>query len=80
VFFAFDLPHFGGYDLTRVPLVERRALLEKIFAKDHSPRFASASIRGRSKALLGRCVQAGPRRSHRQARRRPYTSPARRRG
>ena len=31
IFFAFDLPYFDGYDLTRVPLVERRALLEAIF-------------------------------------------------
>ena len=31
VFFAFDLPYFDGYDLTRVPLVERRALLQAIF-------------------------------------------------
>jgi bifunctional non-homologous end joining protein LigD len=28
VYFVFDLPHFGGYDLTRVPLAERRRLLE----------------------------------------------------
>ena len=27
VFFAFDVPHFGGYDLTRVPLAERRQVL-----------------------------------------------------
>ena len=31
LFFAFDLPYFDGYDLTRVPLVQRRALLEAIF-------------------------------------------------
>jgi bifunctional non-homologous end joining protein LigD len=31
LFFAFDLPYFDGYDLTRVPLVERRALLQAIF-------------------------------------------------
>ncbi len=28
VYFAFDLPHFGGYDLTAAPLVERRRILE----------------------------------------------------
>src|SRR4051812_33618165 len=32
-YFVFDLPHFGGYDLTRVPLKERRALLREIFAR-----------------------------------------------
>jgi bifunctional non-homologous end joining protein LigD len=31
LFFAFDLPYFDGHDLTRVPLVERRALLQAIF-------------------------------------------------
>lgn len=32
VYFAFDLPYFGGYDLRRVPLIERRALLGKVLA------------------------------------------------
>jgi len=36
VFFAFDLPYFGGYDLTRVPLVERRKLLQAVFADNES--------------------------------------------
>ena len=27
VYFVFDLPHFGGYDLTRVPLEDRRRVL-----------------------------------------------------
>ena len=31
LFFAFDLPYFDGYDLSRVPLIERRALLQAIF-------------------------------------------------
>ena len=30
VFFAFDMPFFGGYDLRRVPLVERRELLRAV--------------------------------------------------
>jgi bifunctional non-homologous end joining protein LigD len=38
VFFAFDLPWAEGRDLTRLPLLERRALLEKIFEKNDSPR------------------------------------------
>lgn len=33
VYFLFDLPYYGGFDLTRVPLVERRALLETLLAK-----------------------------------------------
>ncbi|HYC38404.1 MAG TPA: DNA ligase D [Usitatibacter sp.] len=30
VYFVFDAPHFGGYDLTRVPLGERRRIVEGI--------------------------------------------------
>ena len=37
VFFVFDLPHFGGYDLTRVPLVERRKVLEAALASAATP-------------------------------------------
>ena len=37
VYFVFDLPHFGGYDLTRVPLVERRRMLEAALAGADSP-------------------------------------------
>ena len=38
VYFAFDLPYFGGYDLRRVPLVERRALLKALLTDVASPR------------------------------------------
>ncbi|MDQ0139929.1 DNA ligase D [Cupriavidus necator] len=37
-YFAFDLPYFAGHDLRQVPLVERRALLRRIFAHNTSPR------------------------------------------
>jgi bifunctional non-homologous end joining protein LigD len=33
VYFLFDIPYYGGFDLTGVPLVERRALLETLLAK-----------------------------------------------
>jgi bifunctional non-homologous end joining protein LigD len=32
VFFAFDLPHAGGFDLAAVPLVERKGALERLLA------------------------------------------------
>jgi bifunctional non-homologous end joining protein LigD len=32
-YYAFDLPHAGGYDLTQAPLVERKRLLEQILAE-----------------------------------------------
>src|SRR5258706_867359 len=60
VFFAFDLPHFDGYDLTRVPLVERRVLLEKTFEKDHSPRLRfSEHFSGPAKPLLDAACKQG---------------------
>ncbi|MGY2485487.1 DNA ligase D [Cupriavidus sp. CP313] len=37
-YFVFDLPYFAGHDLRKVPLVERRALLRRIFAHNTSPR------------------------------------------
>jgi bifunctional non-homologous end joining protein LigD len=36
VYFAFDLPYFGGYDLRRVPCIERRELLRKAFESNDS--------------------------------------------
>ena len=33
VYFAFDVPYYDGHDLTRVPLVERRAFLASILRK-----------------------------------------------
>jgi bifunctional non-homologous end joining protein LigD len=44
VYFVFDLPHFGGYDLTRVPLAQRRELLRQALGSDASPhiRFSEA--------------------------------------
>ncbi|MFC3073252.1 DNA ligase D [Shinella pollutisoli] len=33
VFYAFDLLHLDGYDLTRLPLVERKAMLEPLVAE-----------------------------------------------
>jgi bifunctional non-homologous end joining protein LigD len=43
VFFAFDLPYFGGQDLRRVPCIERRALLEKVFESNQSARVRFSS-------------------------------------
>lgn len=44
VYYVFDLPFYAGYDLRDVPLAERRALLQKIMAKNKSPslRFSDA--------------------------------------
>ena len=37
VYFAFDLPYFGGHDLRRVPLLQRRALLGKVLEGAATP-------------------------------------------
>ena len=36
VYFVFDMPYFSGFDLRRVPLVGRRALLGKVMASNKS--------------------------------------------
>jgi bifunctional non-homologous end joining protein LigD len=60
VYFVFDLPHFGGYDLTRVPLVERRALLKQILEKNASPRIRfSESFDVDPKELLDNACKRG---------------------
>ena len=38
VFYAFDLLYLDGYDLTRCPLIKRKALLKKILPKDNNGR------------------------------------------
>ncbi len=57
VYFAFDLPHFGGYDLTAVPLVERRRVLEAALAGNRSAhvRFSEAFDAPVADLLEGAC-------------------------
>ena len=57
VYFVFDVPHFGGYDLTRVPLVERRRLLQAVFEKKSSEkvRFSEAFDAPVEQLLAGAC-------------------------
>ena len=59
VFFAFDLPHFGGYDLTGVKLTDRRALLAKVLERSDSPRirFSEAFDAPVEQLLEGACKQ-----------------------
>ena len=60
VYFVFDLPWFGGYDLRRVPLVERRALLQRVLEGNAAPRvrFSEAFDQPVAK-LLARACAAG---------------------
>jgi len=60
VFFAFDLPYFGGYDLRRAPCIERRALLETIFESNPSARLRfSAHFEADAAQLLESACRKG---------------------
>ena len=58
VYFVFDLPYYGGYDLRRVPLVQRRELLRKVLEARPSARVRfSESFEGDARQLLeGACA------------------------
>jgi len=60
VYFAFDAPHFGGYDLTRVPLAERRRVLRAALERNPSGfiRF-SESFEGPVRRLLDSACDKG---------------------
>ena len=57
VYFVFDAPHFGGYDLTRVPLEKRRALVRAIFEQRESAhvRYSEAFDAPVDELLAGAC-------------------------
>ena len=57
VYYVFDLPFFGGYDLRRVPLAERRALLAKVLEAHPSERvrFSEAFEAPGRELLAGAC-------------------------
>jgi len=60
VFFIFDLPYLDGYDLRRVPFIERRALLAKIFAPNASQRVRfSSHFEGDATKLLETACRKG---------------------
>ena len=57
VYFVFDAPHLGGYDLTQVPLVERRRLLAAALAARPAERirFSEAFDAPVAQLLEGAC-------------------------
>ncbi len=60
VMFAFDLPYFDGMDLRSVPLANRRAVLQQLFAERESEtvRFSQA-FEAQPTALLSAACQIG---------------------
>jgi len=59
VYFAFDLPYLDGRDLRRLPLVERRALLEKALGKAAAHVRFSEAFTGPVKPLLDAACREG---------------------
>jgi len=59
VFYVFDLPYFGGYDLRRVPCIERRALLRAVMKENATPhvRFSEHFDTDPVPLLKGACEQ-----------------------
>jgi bifunctional non-homologous end joining protein LigD len=56
VFYVFDVPFYDGYDLTRVPLIERRVLLESLLRKAVPPiRFSEVFDAPPSELLSSAC-------------------------
>lgn len=55
VFYAFDLLHLDGFDLTGCPLIKRKALLRKILPKENRSRIRFTDhITGKGEALFQR--------------------------
>jgi bifunctional non-homologous end joining protein LigD len=61
VYYAFDLPFLNGTDLTRLPLIERKAQLEQVLIKSRlAPRIAySAHVTTSGDKLLARACKRG---------------------
>jgi bifunctional non-homologous end joining protein LigD len=55
VFYAFDLLHLDGYDVTACPLIKRKALLKKVLPKDNCGRLRFTDhIDGQGEAFFQR--------------------------
>lgn len=59
IYYAFDLLHLDGEDLTSKPLLERKALLKKLVGKGAGRIKFSDHIVGRGEALLSSFCEAG---------------------
>lgn len=58
VFYLFDVPYFDGYDMRRVPVEERRALLQSVLKETPRLRF-SQEIAGGAAAILDSACRLG---------------------
>ena len=61
IFIAFDLIHLDGYDLTRVPLIERKQAVRELLGTvpENSPLQLSDYLIGRGAALFAEASRIG---------------------
>ena len=57
VYVLFDLPYFGGYDLARVPLLERKALLERMLGHGRKHLAYSSHTQGDGTEAMQRAME-----------------------
>ena len=75
VFFAFDLPYCDGYDLRRVPLLERRSLLRALLERNQSEHIRfSEHFEGNARDLLKAACEQGLEGLIGKRKQSPYTS------
>lgn len=74
VYMVFDLPWYGGYDLTRSPLAERKGLLEKLIGEGGEEVRYSAHVEGRGPMVYRRACAAGMEGIVSKRARSPYTA------
>ncbi len=67
VYYLFDVPYYDGHDLTRVPLIERRRLLESVIGKAQRLDPVQRRVRGEPRRPRHLGVPARARGHHRQA-------------
>jgi bifunctional non-homologous end joining protein LigD len=58
-YMLFDLPHFAGYDISRSPLLERKALLHQLLAGAPHPLAFSSHIVGNGEEVFQKAAEQG---------------------
>lgn len=59
VYYVFDVLYYQGYDLTTLPLLERKAILEKILPKNHPSIRYSDHIQGNGEKVFKKAAKLG---------------------
>ena len=59
IYYVFDVLFYQGYDLTSLPLIERKAILEKILPKNHPSIRYSSHIQGQGDKVFKKAAKLG---------------------